>query len=175
MDEIFEQGCRMNRRHFFSRLSMGIGGAALASLLGVGCSTDPSDTETTSAFQGVLKATHRVPRARRVIYLFQSGGPSQLELFDYKPLLEARRGEDLPASVRMGQRLTGMTAFQKSLPMASSLFAFRQHGESGAWLSDLLPHTARIADDLCIVRSMYTEAINHDPAITFFQTGSLPI
>ncbi len=172
MDEILECGCQMNRRHFFSRLSLGIGGAALASLGGLGCSSGRPEAASGSAFRGVLGAPHRVPRARRVIYLFQSGGPSQFELFDYKPVLAQRRGEDLPASVRMGQRLTGMTAYQKTLPLAPSLFAFDQHGQSGAWISDLLPYTAQIADEMCIVRSMYTEAINHDPAITFFQTGS---
>ena len=113
-----------------------------------------------------------MPRAKRVIYLFQSGGPSQLDLFDEKPLLRNMNGQELPASVRMGQRLTGMTAFQKAFPMAGTHFAFAQHGKSGAWVSELLPHTAGIVDELCFVKSLYTEAINHDPAITFFQTGS---
>jgi hypothetical protein len=113
-----------------------------------------------------------VPRVKRVIYLFQSGGPSQLELFDYKPRLRAMNGEELPESIRKGQRLTGMTAFQKSFPMAGSQFDFARHGRSGTWVSELLPHTARIVDKLCIVRSMHTEAINHDPAVTFVQTGS---
>jgi hypothetical protein len=120
----------------------------------------------------VLAAPHVVPRARRVIYLFQSGGPSQLELFDYKPLLRTMNGQQLPESVRKGQRLTGMTAFQKSFPLAGSQFDFAQHGKSGTWVGSLLPHTAGIVDDLCIVRSVHTEAINHDPAVTFFQTGS---
>ncbi|KAA3636738.1 MAG: DUF1501 domain-containing protein, partial [Bacteroidetes bacterium] len=104
--------------------------------------------------------------------LFQSGGPSQLELFDYKPLLTKMRGQDLPESIRQGQRLTGMTSGQESFPLADSLFKFKQHGQSGAWMSDLLPYTSKVVDDLCIVKSMHTEAINHDPAITFFQTGS---
>ena len=167
-DPVFEYGCQMNRRHFFSQLSLGIGGAALASL--VGCASDGAPARPPLA--GVLDRPHHAPRARRVIYLFQSGGPSQLDLFDHKPALLERRGEDLPPSVRMGQRLTGMTAYQKSLPLAPTLYPFQRRGASGAWISDLLPHTARIADELCIVRSMYTEAINHDPAITFFQTGS---
>lgn len=171
-DPVFEHGCQMNRRHFFSRLSMGIGGAALASLLGVGCASQRSGGIGRSAFSGVLGAPHHAPKARRIIYLFQSGGPSQLELFDYKPTLEQRRGEELPASVRMGQRLTGMTAYQKQLPLAPAIYTFDQRGQSGAWISDLLPYTAQIADELCFVRSMHTEAINHDPAITFFQTGS---
>jgi hypothetical protein len=107
-----------------------------------------------------------------MIYLFQSGGPAQHELFDYKPLLNKMNGEELPDSVRQGQRITGMTAGQKSFPLAGSRFGFQQHGHSGAWLSELLPHTAGIADELCFIKSMHTEAINHDPAITFFQTGS---
>ena len=111
-------------------------------------------------------------RAKRVISLFQSGAPSQLDLFDYKPLLNIRNGEELPESVRRGQRLTTMTANQARWPLAGAQFAFARHGQSGAWLSDLLPYTARIADDLCFVKSMHTEAINHDPAITFFQTGA---
>ena len=115
---------------------------------------------------------HFQPKAKRIIYLFQSGAPSQFETFDYKPKLHELRGQDLPASVRMGQRLTTMTSGQTSFPMVPSIFPFQQHGQQGAWISDLLPHTARMADDLCIVRSMFTEAINHDPAITFFQTGS---
>ena len=169
-DPIFDVGCQMNRRHFFSKLSLGIGSAALASL--VGCGPSSNEITTNSTLKGVLGSPHLTPKARRVIYLFQSGGPSQLELFDYKPTLQSRRGENLPESIRMGQRLTGMTAFQEALPLASSIYSFSQHGSSGAWMSELLPYTSKIVDDLCIVRSMYTEAINHDPAITFFQTGS---
>ena len=169
-DQMYSLGCQMNRRHFFSKLSVGIGGAALASLLG--CAQTGRDQAAASAFRGLLAAPHIAPKARRVIYLFQSGGPSQLELFDYKPDLTRLRGEDLPASVRMGQRLTGMTAYQKSFPLAPSIYPFEQWGESGSWISSLLPHTGAIADEICVVRSMYTQAINHDPAITFFQTGS---
>lgn len=169
-DQMYSLGCQMNRRHFFSKLSVGIGGAALASLLG--CSQSGREQAAASAFRGLLAAPHIAPKARRVIYLFQSGGPSQLELFDYKPDLARLRGEDLPSSVRMGQRLTGMTAYQKSFPLAPSIYPFRQWGNSGAWISSLLPHTGAIADEICVVRSMYTQAINHDPAITFFQTGS---
>ena len=121
---------------------------------------------------GVLKTFHVAPRAKRVIYLFMSGGPSQLDLFDYKPLLNTMNGQDLPESVRMGQRLTGMSGNQATLPMAGSIFKFKRHGQSGAWVSELLPHTARVVDELCLITSLYTEAINHDPAITFFQTGS---
>ena len=120
----------------------------------------------------MLKAFHVPPKAKRIIYLFMSGGPSQLDLFDYKPLLNQMNGQDLPESVRMGQRLTGMSANQATLPMAGSIFKFARHGQSGAWVSELLPHTARVVDELCLINSLYTEAINHDPAITFFQTGS---
>ena len=120
----------------------------------------------------MLKSFHLPPKAKRIIYLFMSGGPSQLDLFDYKPLLNRLNGEDLPQSVRMGQRLTGMSANQATLPMAGSIFKFSRHGSSGVWLSELLPHTAGVVDNLCVITSLYTEAINHDPAITFFQTGA---
>src|SRR5204863_4120220 len=131
-----------------------------------------ASTSSKSPFAGVLPAPHIPPRANRIIYLFMSGGPSQLDLFDYKPLLNKMNGQDLPASVRMGQRLTGMSANQATLPLAGSIFKFNQHGQSGAWMSELMPWTAKMADELCFVKSMHTEAINHDPAITFFQTGS---
>jgi hypothetical protein len=123
------------------------------------------------AHVGLPGLPHFAPRAKRVIYLFQSGGPSQIDLFDYKPRLEKLRGTDLPESVRMGQRLTGMTAFQSNFPTAPSRYHFAQHGKSGAWLSELLPHTADVVDDLCFIRSMHTEQINHDPAITCVLTG----
>ena len=115
--------------------------------------------------------THFAPKAKRVIYLFQSGAPSQIELFDHKPALAKLRGTELPDSIRRGQRLTGMTATQTSFPLVPSQFEFRQRGQSGAWVSDLMPHVAKIADKLCFIKSMHTEAINHDPAVTFFQTG----
>ena len=114
---------------------------------------------------------HFKPRAKRVIYLFQHGAPSQMDLFDYKPGLARFRGNDLPDSVRMGQRLTGMTAYQEKFPTAPSIFKFERHGQCGMWLSDLIPHTARVADEISLIRSLHTEAINHDPAVTFFQTG----
>ena len=155
---------KYTRRDFLTRTSLGLGATALASLIQPGSlwakGTDPA-----------LGRPHFTPKVKRVIYLFQSGGPSQLELFDYKPLLREMNGEELPSSVRGEQRLTGMTAHQKSFPLAGSQFDFAQHGASGAWFSTRVPHMASIADDLCLVRSMYTEAINHDPAITFFQTG----
>jgi hypothetical protein len=114
---------------------------------------------------------HFAAKAKRVIYLFQSGGPSHLDLFDYKPTLAKVSGTDLPESVRGGQRLTTMTSMQASFPVVPSLFKFAQYGQSGAWLSDLLPHTARVADDICFIKSLYTDQINHDPAVTFAQTG----
>jgi hypothetical protein len=154
-----------SRRDFLAKTSLGLGATALASLMG------PRDLFADPQ-KGILGTTHFPPRVKRVIYLFQSGGPSQLDLYDYKPLLRERNGEELPDSIRGGQRLTGMTAHQASFPMAGSQFAFTQHGQSGHWFSDRLPYIAGIADDLCLVKSMYTEAINHDPAITFFQTGS---
>jgi len=150
----------LTRRHFFERASTGLGLAALATLL----SKD-------AAASTPLGLPHFPPKAKRVIYLFQHGAPSQLDLFDYKPTLERMRGENLPASVRMGQRLTGMTAYQASFPTAPSAFRFAQYGQSGMWFSELLPHTAKMADKICMIRSMQTEAINHDPAVTFFQTG----
>src|SRR2546421_6713908 len=161
----------MNRREFFGRFAFGMAGTALFSLLDRDAfGATPAKPE--NPFQGILSAPHFPACAKRIIYLFMAGGPSQLDLFDYKPALNEHNGEDLPASVRMGQRLTGMTGFQATLPMAGSLFEFTQHGQSGAWVSDLLPWTARMADELCFIKSVHTEAINHDPAITFFQTGS---
>lgn len=159
-----------SRRDFFGRFALGLGGVALASLLNR--DVKASAPTAPNPFKGILPSPHLAPRAKRVIYLFMSGGPSQLDLFDYKPKLNELNGQDLPASVRMGQRLTGMSAYQAKLPMAGSAFKFAQHGQSGAWLSELLPWTAKMADDLCFIKSLNTEAINHDPAITFFQTGS---
>ena len=168
IDEYFQQ---LNRRHFLSKMGLGIGSMALGSMMG--CQTEtPLIKPSDNPLAGILNGGHFAPKVKRIIYLFQSGGPSQLELFDYKPLLRERHGEDLPASIRMGQRLTGMTANQSTKPMAAPIYDFKQRGKSGAWVSDLLPHTAKIADELCYVKTMHTEAINHDPAITFFQTGS---
>jgi uncharacterized protein (DUF1501 family) len=160
----------LSRRHFLNRFGLGLGGIALAHLLGADrvVAGEPG----ADSHGGILTKLHFPPKAKRVIYLFMAGGPSQLETFDYKPLLNQRNGENLPESVRMGQRLTGMSGNQATLPLAGSLFKFQQQGKNGVWVSELLPHTAKIVDDLCIVRSMYTEAINHDPAITFMQTGS---
>jgi len=158
----------INRRHFLSKTSLGLGSASLAMLL----NPFSSLAGGRDADNGVLGAPHFAPKAKRVIYLFQSGGPSQFELFDHKPLLEKMNGEELPESVRDGQRLTGMTAHQDALPLAGSIYKFDRYGKTGTWVSELMPYTAQIVDELCFVRSLYTEAINHDPAITFFQTGS---
>ena len=154
----------LTRRRFLAGTMGGIGGMALASLA-------PNLAEA-STLPGLPIGPHFAPQARRIIYLVQSGGPSQLDLFDHKPLLQERNGEELPDSIRQGQRLTGMSGNQSTLPLAGAQFKFQRHGESGMWVSELLPHTAGIVDKLCFVRSMHTDAINHDPAITFFQTGS---
>lgn len=175
MEELFrEEASDINRRTFLSKASIGIGTAALASLLGCRWGSGDKNGMLSDAdpFKGVLAAPHFAPRAKRVIYLFQSGAPSQLELFDYKPLLHKLWGTELPDSVRQGQRLTGMTSNQKSFPLVGSFYNFKQYGQAGAWFSELLPYTSAIADELCVIRSMYTEAINHDPAITFLQTGT---
>src|SRR3954463_11327880 len=165
----------ITRRHFLSNATLGLGALGLAELLGPAARAGASPLPPAEGLPhtgGLPGLPHFPPKAKRVIYLFQSGAPSQADLFDDKPSLEARRGIDLPDSIRMGQRLTGMTSGQKSFPVAPSIFKFARHGQSGASLSELLPHTAKVADDLCIIRSMETEAINHDPAITFVQTGS---
>lgn len=156
----------LTRRAFLTRSGLGLGGVALVDLLARG---EPQ--QKPNPFAGILDRPHHPPKAKRIIYLFMSGGPSQLDLFDHKPLLNDRNGEDLPDSVRMGQRVTGMTGHQARLPLAGSVFKFAQHGQSGATVSELLPHTAKLADELCFVKSLHTEHINHDPAITFCQTG----
>lgn len=162
MHPIEERRLLMTRRHFFSGASTGVGIAALAGLLG---------RDLQAAGEGLPGLPHFAPKAKRVIYLFQSGGPAQMDLFDYKPALAKYHDQDLPSSVRGDQRLTGMTAAQSRFPVARSHFKFQQHGASGAWVSELLPHTAKIADKVSFIRTMHTEAINHDPAITFLQTG----
>jgi len=150
----------LTRRYFFGKAAAGLGTAALASLL--------QADEPSGAMPGI---PHFPPTAKRVIYLFQSGAPSQMDLFDYKPRLRDLAKTELPDSIRGGQRLTGMTSGQTSFPVAPSIFPFQQHGNSGAWVSSLMPNLAKMSDDLCFVKSMYTEAINHDPGVTFFQTG----
>lgn len=165
--ELLEHSLNLNRRKFLSKLSLGIGSIALGSLLIPDLFSGKSEEDMM-----VTGLPQFAPKAKRIIYLFQNGAPSQLDLFDYKPKLQEMFGQDLPASIRQGQRLTGMTADQKKFPLAGSAFKFNQYGEAGAWMSELLPHTSKVIDDLCIIRSMYTEAINHDPALTFFQTGA---
>ena len=161
MDPLEARSRLMTRRHFFGKTGNGLGIAALASLLEKDGSASPS-----------LAGLPNFPaKAKRVIYLFQHGAPSQLDLFDYKPKLQKIRGTNLPDSIRQGQRLTGMTAYQATFPTAPSVFQFAQHGQSGLWLSELMPHLGGVADRLCVLKSMHTEAINHDPAVTFFQTG----
>jgi hypothetical protein len=161
-----EAALRWTRRHFLGRSASGVGVAALAGLL------NPRGWAAGVTDSVLPTGCHFAPKARRVIWLTQAGAPSQLDLFDYKPALKARFREELPESVRGGQRLTGMTSGQKSFPVAPSLFEFRQHGAGGAWFSEILPYTAQVADEICVIRSMHTEAINHDPAMTFLQTGS---
>ena len=163
MDPRREQQLLITRRHFFARTATGLGAAALGSLLNPGLFA--------SAPEYPLAQTHLPARAKRVIYLFMAGGPSQMDLLDYKPTLEKLHKTELPESIRMGQRLTGMTSGQKSFPVVKSIFKFNQHGKSGAYISELLPHISSIVDDICVIKTVNTEAINHDPAITFIQTG----
>lgn len=168
-NNILEYNLNSNRRRFLSRLSLGLGSVALGSLMIPDLFRSGNEDDLTALEIG---KPHFAPKAKRVIYLSQNGAPSQLESFDYKPKLREMMGMELPESIRNGQRLTGMTANQASFPLAGSFYDFHQYGESRAWISDLFPYTAKIADDICIVRSMFTEAINHDPALTFFQTGA---
>ena len=164
----FDPAWGMSRRRFLNGFGMGMGAIGLSDLL----ASETQAGDVAKVAGGVLPETHHAAKAKRVIFLFQSGGPSQIDLMDYKPHLNKVHGQQLPDSVRQGQRLTGMSGNQSSLPLVGSPFKFAQHGESGQWLSELLPHTAGIADDMCIVNSMYTEAINHGPGVTFIQTGS---
>lgn len=168
MNEFFESRLNVNRRHFLGKLSLGLGSVALGSLLVPGLFRGEGDEDAVA----VTGMPHFAPKAKRVIYLFQNGAPSQLESFDYKPLLNKMHGQELPASVRMGQRLTGMTSNQSSFPLVGSHFKFAQHGKSGAWVSEIFPNMAKIVDELCFVKTLHTEAINHDPALTFMQTGA---
>jgi hypothetical protein len=166
MDPLRECELLLTRRALLGRL--GLGTAALAALLADESRAAPG-AEATGGLTGL---PHFAPKVKRVIYLFQSGAPSQIDLFDHKPKLDGLRGSELPDSIRKGQRLTGMTSRQESFPVAPSKFAFKKRGQSGAWVSDLMPHLASVADELCFIKSMHTEAINHDPAITFLQTGA---
>lgn len=162
MNPLLENHLLTNRRAFFGKTAAGIGGLALADLIG---------GQSAQAAPGLSGLPHFASKAKRIIYLFQSGAPSQMELYDYKPSLKKLHGTELPDSIRQGQRLTGMTSGQKSFPVVNPMFKLERSGKCGHHISELLPHTQKVADELCIVKSMHTEAINHDPAITFFQTG----
>ncbi|MBX2842445.1 MAG: DUF1501 domain-containing protein [Flammeovirgaceae bacterium] len=157
-----------NRRDFLRKTTMGLGGVALGSLF---ANTKALGNSFSQNFQPI-QGPHFAPKAKRVIYLFQSGGPSQIELFDYKPKLREMHGQEIPDSVRGEQRLSGMVSNQATFPLVGSHYDFVQYGKNGAWVSELFPHTAKVVDDLCIIKSMHTEAINHEPAVIFFQTGS---
>ena len=162
----YESTVGMSRRHFLSSFGMGLGSIALSSLL------KPEALLGAINTRGSLGTSHFPPKAKRIIYLFQSGGPSQLDLYDPKPTLIKKHGTELPEEIRQGQRLTAMSGNQASLPLAGSPFKFNPHGQSGIEISDALPHISSIADDICLVRSMHTEAINHGPGVTHMQTGS---
>src|SRR2546423_591432 len=159
----------MTRRQFFGRSARGLGAVALASLLNDKLFADGG--AGLRGTQGALPQLHFAPKAKRVIYLFQSGAPSHIDLFDPKPKLKELTGKELPKTVRGDQRITGMTSGQKQLLVVGSPFEFKPHGKSGTELSELLPHTAKIVDDICLIRTMVTDPINHDPAVTFFATG----
>ncbi|MEZ6044349.1 MAG: DUF1501 domain-containing protein [Planctomycetaceae bacterium] len=171
MDLFEENVLQATRRQFIGRTATGIGTAALASLLNPQLFAETSAPES-AGLGGVLPGFHHAPKAKRVIYLFMSGAPSQLDMWDYKPELEKMFDQDLPDSVRQGQRITTMTSGQARLPIAPTMFKFNQHGGNGTWVSELLPHTASVVDDLAVIKTVNTEAINHDPAITYIQTGS---
>ena len=170
MNPLRESALIETRRHFFGRAAAGIGTAALGSLLNPDLFGTTSDHP--ARFGGMPELPHFAPKAKRVIYLFMSGAPSQLDMWDYKPKMQDWYDKDLPDSVRNGQRITTMTSGQKRFPIAPSTFKFHRHGRHGAWVSEALPHTAKIVDDLAVIKTINTEAINHDPAITYIQTGS---
>ena len=162
---------KIDRRNFLTKTSLGLGAMALGNLLGIN-SLQAMPSNNPILNNGGLKGLpHFQPKAKRIVYLFMSGGPSQLDLYDYKPQLKKWHGEQLPDSIRQGQRLTGMSASQSAIPVTASEFQFQQYGKSGKWVSELMPHTAKMVDDLCFIKTVYTDQINHDPAITFFQTG----
>src|SRR5581483_5243230 len=168
MNPLREHHLLQTRRQFFGNVGhFTLGTAALATLLGRDLQAE--EQKPAGALPGL---PHFAPKAKRIIYLMQGGAPSHVDLFDYKPDLEKRRGMELPESVHMGQRLTTMTSGQKNRPVLPGITKFKQFGKCGHWLCDFLPHTGSIADDICIVKSMYTEAINHAPAVTLFRTGS---
>ena len=164
---------QQSRRYFLQRMTSGLGTLGLASLLDDKLFAADPNAAPRNEIGGLTSLPHYPPRAKRVIYLFQSGGPAQMDLYDYKPGLREKFGQDVPRSVYPDERKTTMTSAQAKFPVAPSIFNFKQHGESGTWLSEVLPRLGEVADDLCVVRSMYTEAINHDPAATLMQTGSI--
>lgn len=166
-NEFLKHRLHVNRRHFLGKLSLGLGSAALGSLLMPNLFKGNQELDALP-----IGLPHFAPKAKRIIYLFQNGAPSQLESFDYKPKLRELHGQDLPASIRDGQRLTGMTSNQEKFPLVGSTFDFKQYGQSGTWVSDLFPNIGKIADEICVIKTMHTEAINHDPALTFMQTGA---
>ena len=166
-NEFLKNRFHVTRRHFLGKMSLGLGSVALGSLLIPDLLKSGED-----GVPQISGLPHFAPKAKRIIYLFQNGAPSQLESFDYKPLLNKMTGQELPASIRMGQRLTGMTSGQAKFPLVGSHFNFKQYGQSGAWVSEIFPHTAKIVDELCFIKTMHTEAINHDPALTFMQSGA---
>ena len=159
-----------SRRDFLKKSSLGFGSIALSSFLSPTISSAQNNNAQVSLMSG--KTPHFVPKAKRVIYLFQSGGPSQIETYDYKPALSKWHGQEIPASLKQTQRNSGMVEGQSSYPLVKSIYDFKQYGQSGAWVSELFPHTSEIVDELCIIKSMYTDAINHEPAVMFVQTGS---
>jgi uncharacterized protein (DUF1501 family) len=173
MNPAHEQLHHLSRRHFFKTTGLAAGRIALAGMMlpeiARAAGKKLSEARAHPPLPGL---PHFAPKAKRLIYLFMNGGPSQMDLLDYKPGLTKIYDTDLPDSIRMGQRLTGMTSGQSRFPIAPSKYAFKQHGKSGIWFSELLPHTAKIADDIAVIKSVHTEAINHDPAVTFIQTGS---
>ena len=176
MDPIREQIELMTRRHFFGRTGLGLGTAALSTLLAENArsETSPTGGSTASATLtgGLPGLPHFPPKAKRAIYLHMNGGPSQMDLFDYKPKMDAMFDKDLPDSIRKGQRLTTMTSGQARFPVAPSKYKFAQHGQSGMWVSELLPWTAKLVDEIALVKTVWTEAINHDPAVTYICTGN---
>ncbi len=172
MNPLRESKLIETRRHFFGRSAGGIGTAALASLLNENANATTSSSKTKGELGGIPGVPHFPAKAKRVIYLFMSGAPSQLDMWDYKPKMNDWYDKDLPDSIRNGQRITTMTSGQKRFPIAPSTFKFSQHGKEGVWISELLPHTAKVVDDLAVIKTVNPEAINHDPAITYIQTGS---
>jgi hypothetical protein len=168
----YDELMSVTRRHFLGASALGLGALALRQVMGSSLLAANTPVPLAGGLNGLPGLPHHLAKAKRVIYLFQAGGPSQFETFDPKPLLRQQNGQSLPESVRGGQRLTGMSGYQSKLPMAGAFTDFKKYGKAGIEISDLLPYTAKVADELCVIRSMHTEAINHDPAITFFASGS---